>query len=78
VQKELQLARGNGRSLRPRTAFIADLQEDWEKHGKEIFPIMREKFPRHPLSVTGEDRADHSGGGGRQAIGGEAKTIGVT
>jgi hypothetical protein len=26
-------------------ALIADFQEDWEKHGKDIFPIMREKFP---------------------------------
>ncbi len=26
-------------------AFLADLQEDWEKHGKDIFPVMREKFP---------------------------------
>ena len=26
-------------------AFIADFQEDWEKHGRAIFELMREKFP---------------------------------
>ena len=25
--------------------FLGDLQEDWEQHGKDILPIMREKFP---------------------------------
>jgi hypothetical protein len=25
--------------------FLADLQEDWEQHGKAIFQIMREQFP---------------------------------
>jgi hypothetical protein len=23
------------------TAFLADLEEDWRHHGKEIFPILR-------------------------------------
>jgi hypothetical protein len=27
-------------------AFLADLQEDWLAHGKEVFPILREKFPQ--------------------------------
>ncbi len=26
-------------------AFIADLQEDWEKYGTQILELMREKFP---------------------------------
>jgi hypothetical protein len=26
-------------------AFIADLQEDWEKYGTQILALMREKFP---------------------------------
>ena len=26
-------------------AFIADLQEDWEKYGTQILQLMREKFP---------------------------------
>ena len=33
---------------KPRTlsaAFIADLQEDWEKYGTQILELMREKFP---------------------------------
>jgi hypothetical protein len=25
--------------------YIADLQEDWEQHGKEVLAIYREKFP---------------------------------
>ncbi len=25
--------------------FLADFQEDWERHGKDIFAIVREKFP---------------------------------
>lgn len=28
------------------TAFLADLEEDWRNHGKEIFPILREKYPQ--------------------------------
>ena len=26
------------------TAFLADLEEDWRRHGKEIFPILRKKY----------------------------------
>ena len=26
-------------------AFIADLQEDWEKYGTQILELMRDKFP---------------------------------
>ena len=33
-----------GTSVTLAAAFIADLQEDWEKHGKDIL-IIREKFP---------------------------------
>ena len=28
------------------TAFLADLEEDWRQHGKEIFPVLREKYPQ--------------------------------
>jgi hypothetical protein len=28
------------------TAFLADLEEDWRNHGKEIFPILRAKYPQ--------------------------------
>ena len=28
------------------TAFLADLEDDWRAHGKEIFPILRQKFPQ--------------------------------
>jgi hypothetical protein len=28
------------------TAFLADLEEDWRHHGKEIFPILRAKYPQ--------------------------------
>jgi hypothetical protein len=27
-------------------AFLADLEEDWRHHGKEIFPILRAKYPQ--------------------------------
>jgi hypothetical protein len=27
-------------------AFLADLEEDWRNHGKEIFPILRAKSPQ--------------------------------
>jgi hypothetical protein len=27
-------------------AFLADLQQDWVEHGKNIFPVLREKFPQ--------------------------------
>jgi hypothetical protein len=27
-------------------AFLADLEEDWRNHGKEIFPVLRAKFPQ--------------------------------
>ena len=27
-------------------AFLADLEEDWRRHGKEIFPILRAKYPQ--------------------------------
>jgi hypothetical protein len=27
-------------------AFLADLEEDWRQHGKEIFPVLREKYPQ--------------------------------
>jgi hypothetical protein len=27
-------------------AFLADLEEDWRLHGKEIFPVLRAKFPQ--------------------------------
>jgi hypothetical protein len=27
-------------------AFLADLQEDWNVHGKKVFPVLREKFPQ--------------------------------
>ena len=27
-------------------AFLADLEEDWRNHGKEIFPILRKKYPQ--------------------------------
>jgi hypothetical protein len=28
------------------TAFLADLEEDWRAHGKKVFPVLREKYPR--------------------------------
>jgi len=27
-------------------AFLADLQEDWIKEGKKVFPVLREKHPQ--------------------------------
>ena len=27
-------------------AFLADLEDDWRAHGKEVFPILRTKFPQ--------------------------------
>jgi hypothetical protein len=27
-------------------AFLADLEEDWRQHGREIFPILRKKYPQ--------------------------------
>jgi hypothetical protein len=27
-------------------AFLADLEQDWLAHGKEIFPVLREKYPQ--------------------------------
>ena len=27
-------------------AFLADLEDDWRAHGKEVFPILRQKFPQ--------------------------------
>jgi hypothetical protein len=34
----------SSRSAQP--SFLADLEEDWRNHGKEIFPILRAKFPQ--------------------------------
>jgi hypothetical protein len=40
---------GPGRPLGSRNKlsedFLCDIQEDWAQHGKEIFHVMREKFP---------------------------------
>jgi hypothetical protein len=39
--------RKGGETVKPlSTAFFADLEEDWRNHGKEIFPILREKYPQ--------------------------------
>jgi hypothetical protein len=27
-------------------AFLFDLEEDWRNHGKEIFPVLRKKYPQ--------------------------------
>jgi hypothetical protein len=27
-------------------SFLADLEEDWRAHGKEIFKVLREKYPQ--------------------------------
>jgi hypothetical protein len=38
-------------------AFLADLEEDWRNHGKEIFPVLRAKCPqaccRNSTSTSG-------------------------
>ena len=34
--------------------FLADLQADWEEHGKEILSIMREKPPAARCRSVGE------------------------
>ena len=28
------------------TAFLADLEDDWRNHGRQIFPVPREKYPQ--------------------------------
>jgi hypothetical protein len=41
------VARWGGETVKsPSTAFLAELEEDWRNHGKEIFPILREKYPQ--------------------------------
>jgi hypothetical protein len=27
-------------------AFLADLERDWRQHGREIFPVLRRKYPQ--------------------------------
>jgi hypothetical protein len=36
-------------------AFLADLQEDWIKNGKAIFPVLRDKHPQACFSGPGAD-----------------------
>jgi hypothetical protein len=36
-------------------AFLADLQEDWIKNGKAIFPVLRDKHPQAYFSGPGAD-----------------------
>ena len=39
------LALQGARNIRTSAKYIADLQEDWEEHGKEALQGYREKFP---------------------------------
>ena len=27
-------------------AFLADLEDDWRQHGKQIFSVLRDKYPQ--------------------------------
>ena len=40
------LLKGAGTVKSLSAAFLADLEEDWKLHGREIFPILREKYPQ--------------------------------
>jgi hypothetical protein len=40
------LLRGGGTVKSLSAAFLADLEQDWPAHGKEIFPVLREKYPQ--------------------------------
>jgi hypothetical protein len=40
------LLKGGGTVKSLSAAFLADLEEDWQLHGKEIFPILRGKYPQ--------------------------------
>jgi hypothetical protein len=40
------LLRGGGTVKSLSATFLADLEEDWRRHGKEIFPILRGKYPQ--------------------------------
>ena len=40
------LLKGGGTVKSLSAAFLADLEEDWRQHGKEIFSVLREKYPQ--------------------------------
>jgi hypothetical protein len=40
------LLKGGGTVKALAADFLADLQEDWRKHGAEVFRIVREKYPQ--------------------------------
>jgi hypothetical protein len=40
------LLKGGGTVKSLSAAFLADLEQDWLAHGKEIFPVLREKYPQ--------------------------------
>jgi hypothetical protein len=40
------LLKGGGTVKSLSATFLADLEEDWRLYGKEIFPILRGKYPQ--------------------------------
>jgi hypothetical protein len=43
---EPMLLKGGGTVKSLSATFLADLEEDWRLHGKDIFPILRGKYPQ--------------------------------
>jgi hypothetical protein len=43
---EPMLLKGGGTVKSLSATFLADLEEDWRLYGKEIFPILRGKYPQ--------------------------------
>ena len=40
------ILKGSGTVKTLSTAFLADLEDDWRNHGRQIFPVLREKYPQ--------------------------------
>ena len=40
------ILKGSGTVKTLSTAFLADLENDWRNHGRQIFPVLREKYPQ--------------------------------
>src|SRR5262249_58248692 len=57
ARMELVLLKGGETVKSLSTAFLADLEEDWRHHGKEIFPILRKKYPQAYFQGIAFDRA---------------------
>ena len=49
---EPALLKGGETVMSLSTAFLADLEEDWRQHGKEFFPVLRQKYPQAYFQIA--------------------------